>query len=106
MDANKNCAWKKQCVLNEQLFEACANKNRIAVTELVNSNKDMKWNHIAMFTRALDNAREDNFKFIEFIVETFPDLKPTIANGNYAQQYPDCEVFKQIEEEEEKEFIY
>jgi hypothetical protein len=104
MDTSKNCVWKKQCVLNEQLFEACANRNMVAVNKLINSNKDMKWNYVAAFTKALDSARADNFIFIKFIVETFPELKSRIENGDYAQKYPDCVMFKEIEEDEKMYF--
>jgi hypothetical protein len=94
---------QKICGLNNALFEACSAMDKTAVTQLIEAKPNMVWNDVAALSAALfaTNASHGDYKFVEFIVEKFPDLKFRIASGIYGEPHnSSCRLFKEIIEEE------
>lgn len=100
MDFTKN---QNVCVLNNELFNACKDSNKEAVTQLIKLNPDVVWNDISALSAALSVANTTlNYDFVEFIVDKFPELKYRIGSGFYGEPHNSCKLFKDIIEEENK----
>lgn len=102
MNFTKN---QRLCALNNQLFEACKESDREAVTQLIKLNPGVAWNYLSALSAALSVANTTrNYEFVEFIVkifvEIFQELKCRIGSGFYGEPHNSCKLFKKIIEEE------